>query len=379
MPQQAIPFVMMRGGTSRGPYFRRSDLPTDQSALEEVLLDAVGAGHPLNIDGIGGGAAVTTKVAILSRSDHPDADIDYLFCQLSVTERRADFSPTCGNILTGVPAAAVELGLFEPTGDTASIRVRSVNTGAMVEADIQTPGGLPEYQGEETLDGVPGSAAPVVLKFRNVEGSKTGALFPTGRPRDVIGKTEVTLIDAAMPMIIFRAQDVGLTGQETIQDLAGSELFDRLEPMRLEAGVRMGLGRAPDDLRNSVVPKVGFLAPHEKPGMIHARYMMPQGDRWDPHPSFAVTGSICVAACALAPDTVAAGMLKGVSAPEANLSIAHPSGEIKCRVAFSVDGGALRLDSVGLVRTARKIADGRVYARRMIETVKRKAPGLAAE
>lgn len=364
MPQFGFPFVMMRGGTSRGPYFRREDLPASQDELEEALLDAVGSGHQLNIDGIGGGAAVTTKVAILSRSAHPDADIDYLFCQLSVTERRADFGPTCGNILSGVPAAAVELGLVAPTSDVTSIRIRSVNTGALVEAEILTPNGVPEYQGDETVDGVPGTAAPVVLKFSNVAGSKTGALFPTGQTKEWIGEIEVTLIDAAMPMMILRAADVGLTGTECCEALAEPALFAKLEPLRLEAGVRMGLGKTVHALRKSVIPKVAFLAPHPKAATIHGRYMMPQGDRWDPHPSFAVTGSICVAACALTPGTIADGMLTDIAPRETPVIIAHPTGTIKCRVSYEIDGAQLSLKSVGLVRTARKIVEGRIFMRR---------------
>ena len=180
MTQTAVPFLFMRGGTSRGPYMNRKDLPRDLETLSKVLVAAVGAGHPLNIDGIGGGAAVTTKVAMLSRSNDTWADIDYFFAQVSVEDGLVDYKPTCGNILSGVGPAALEMGLVEPAGDTTSIRIRAVNTDARVEAIVETPDGAVEYAGNARIDGVPGSAAPILLNFMDVVGSATGALLPTG-------------------------------------------------------------------------------------------------------------------------------------------------------------------------------------------------------
>ena len=186
MSQTAIPYVFMRGGTSRGPYFRRSDLPEDLETLADVLIAAVGAGHPLNIDGIGGGAAVTTKVAMLSVSDDDWADIDYFFAQVSVEEQLVDFKPTCGNILSGVGPAAIEMGLIAPKGDQTEIRIRAINTGAQVVAKVQTPGVDLTYDGDAKIAGVPGQAAPVQLSFMGVVGSSTGAFLPTGNLRDTV-------------------------------------------------------------------------------------------------------------------------------------------------------------------------------------------------
>ena len=179
MKQKAIPFLFMRGGTSRGPYFKKSDLPGDRATLSEVLLAVVGSGHSLNIDGIGGGAPVTTKVAILSHSEDEWTDIDYFFAQVSVEDRLVDYKPTCGNILSGVGSAALEMGLVAPAGDETSINIRAVNTGARVVAKVQTPGGLVTYDGDAAIDGVPGTAAPIELQFMDVVGSVTGALLPT--------------------------------------------------------------------------------------------------------------------------------------------------------------------------------------------------------
>ncbi|MEM7422449.1 MAG: PrpF domain-containing protein, partial [Pseudomonadota bacterium] len=272
MPQKAIPFLFMRGGTSRGPFFRRDDLPEDLDELARILVAGVGSGHPLNIDGIGGGAAVTTKVAMLSVSDDDWADIDYFFAQVSVEDRLVDYKPTCGNMLTAVGPAALEMGLVAPREDTTEIRIRAVNTGAEVVSLVQTPGGVVEYQGDCKIDGVPGTAAPVQLNFRKVAGSSTGAMLPTGSLRDVIDGIEVTCMDVAMPVVIARAEAFGLTGHETRDELdANREFFERMERVRLEAGQAMGMG----DVSKSVTPKFAVLASPRAGGSIAARYFMP--------------------------------------------------------------------------------------------------------
>ena len=354
MTQTAIPFVFMRGGTSRGPYFRRGDLPEDRDELARVLIAVVGSGHPLNIDGLGGGAAVTTKVAMLSAAKEDEADIDYFFAQVSVEDRLVDFKPTCGNILVGVGPAAIELGLFEPRGDVSTLRIRAVNTGALVEAELRTPGGRPEYAGETAIDGVPGTAAPVALKFMGVVGSSTGRFLPTGSLRDTVQGIEVTCMDVAMPMVIARARDFGLTGYESREELNENRaFFARMEAVRIEAGARMGMG----DVTKSVTPKFGLVAPPREGGTIAARYFMP----WDTHPTMAVTGSQCLASCALTPGTVADGLVDRPDASPANVVLEHPSGTIEVLVDFSAGATGFTLNSAGLVRTARKLADGQVY------------------
>ena len=243
MGQTAIPFLFMRGGTSRGPFFDRADLPDNLDALAETLIAVVGSGHPLNIDGIGGGAAVTTKVAMLSRSDDDWAEIDYFFAQVSVEDQLVDYKPTCGNMLTAVGPAALEMGLFVPKGDVTEVRIRAVNIGAEVAALIQTPGGVVEYQGETAIDGVPGTAAPVGLNFMKVAGSATGALLPTGNLRDEIDGIEVSCMDVAMPVVMARADAFDLTGHETREELDDNkDFFARMEQIRLQAGERMGMG-----------------------------------------------------------------------------------------------------------------------------------------
>ena len=362
MAQTAIPHVFMRGGTSRGPYFRRDELPEDLDQLAQVLIAAVGSGHPLNIDGLGGGNAVTTKVAMLSASEEEEADIDYFFAQVSVEDRLVDFKPSCGNILVGVGPAAIELGLLKPAEDLTTVRIRAVNTGALVHAELQTPGGRPEYAGDVSIDGVPGTAAPIALSFMGVVGSVTGALLPTGNLRDSIQGIEVTCMDVAMPMAIARAADFGLTGHETREELdANRDFFARMEAVRIEAGRKMGLG----DVTKSVTPKFGLVAPPREGGTAATRYFMP----WDTHPTMAVTGSQCLASCALTPGTVADGLVERPKKSPAKVVLEHPSGTIEVLVDFSTANG-FELRSAGLVRTARKLADGHVYVPSAIWTGK---------
>ena len=354
MTQTSIPFVFMRGGTSRGPYFNRADLPQDLETLAEVLIAAVGSGHPLNIDGLGGGNAVTTKVAMLSKSQDYWADIDYFFAQVSVQDRLVDFKPTCGNILSGVASAAVEMGLFAPEDGETIVNIRAVNTGARVSAKIiTTPQGV-DYEGAAAIDGVPGTASPVVLNFMDVAGSSTGAFLPTGALVDRFDGIDVTCMDVAMPMVIARAADFGLTGDETVQELdENTEFFAAMEAVRIKAGAAMGLG----DVRTSVTPKFGLLAPARNGGTVATRYFMP----WNTHPTMAVTGSQCMASCVLTPGTVADGMAKVPSAGPHKVTLEHPMGTMDVIIDFDLVDGNFAHKSAGLVRTCRKIAQGSVF------------------
>ena len=359
MSQTAIPFLFMRGGTSRGPYMNRADLPLDRDLLAEVLVAITGSGHPINIDGIGGGAAVTTKVAMLSRSDDDWADVDYFFAQVGVEDRLVDFKPTCGNILVGVGPAAIEMGLVPPTGEITEIRIRAINTGARVAAHVRVgPDGV-IYDGDAAIDGVPGTAAPVDLMFMDVVGGATGALFPTGNRIDEIDGIEVSCLDVAMPMVIARADAFGLTGYESAAELDENRAFyDRMEPIRRKAGELMGMG----DVSSSVTPKFGLLAPARDGGTAAVRYFMP----WNCHPSLAVTGSQCISACLLCPGTVGAGMSNGLSGSPVTLRLEHPMGLLEVVMDYETDGDGFDVRSAGLVRTARKLAAGEVFVPREV-------------
>lgn len=354
MTQTAIPFVFMRGGTSRGPYFDRADLPKDLDKLSKVLIAIVGSGHPLNIDGIGGGAAVTTKVAMLSRSDDEWADIDYFFAQVSVEDRLVDFKPTCGNILSGVGPAAIEMGLIPAKDGETPVNIRAVNTGAMVAAIVQTPGGHVNYAGSAQIDGVPGTSAPIALQFMKTVGGVTGAFLPTGHLIDTIDGIEVTCMDVAMPIVIARAESFGLTGYESAAELdENTAFYTRMEALRQKAGKLMGMG----DVSKTVTPKFGLLAPARHGGTITTRYFMP----WKCHPTMAVTGAQCLAACVLTPGTVAEGMSQLPEGSPATIKLEHASGTIDVLLDYENTVDGFTLNSAGLVRTARKLAAGNVF------------------
>ena len=359
MTQTPIPFLFFRGGTSRGPYFARADLPTDPEDLARVLIAAVGAGHPLNIDGIGGGNPVTTKVAMLARSDDPWADVDYVFAQVSVADRTVDLRPTCGNILSGVGPAALEMGLVEATGPETRVRIHAVNSGARVEATVRTRAGGVVYDGDTAIDGVPGTAAPVDLQFMDTVGRATGALLPTGSRIDTFGGVAVTCMDVAMPMVIARATDFGLAGHETAEALdADDALLARIEAVRIEAGAAMGIA----DVPRSVTPKFGLLAAPRAGGAVAARYFMP----WRAHPTMAVTGAQCLAACVLTPGTVADGVAVDPGDGPATVTLEHPGGRIDVRMDYARDGDRVTLRSAGLIRTARLLARGELMVPRAV-------------
>jgi hypothetical protein len=353
MNQTAIPFLFLRGGTSRGPYFNREDLPDDLDTLAQVLIAAVGSGHPLNIDGIGGGNAVTTKVAMLSKSDDDWADIDYFFAQVSVEDGIVDFKPTCGNILGGVGPAAIEMGLLAAKGRETRVNILATNTGARVVAIVQTsPNGV-VYDGAAQIDGVPGTAAPVGLQFMDTVGGATGAFLPTGNLIDTFDGIEVTCMDVAMPMAIARADAFGLTGYESATELnENRDFFARMEAVRIQAGEAMGI----TDVATSVIPKFGILAPARDGGTIAARYFMP----WTAHPTMAVTGAQCLASCVLTPGTVAAGLAAIPNMSPAPITLEHATGTIDVLVDYELSDSGITLKSAGLTRTARLLSKGSV-------------------
>ena len=352
--QTAIPFIYMRGGTSKGPVFDKKDLPQDQKTLGEVLIAAVGSGHQLNIDGLGAGNSVTTKVPILSKSKDKWADIDYFFVQVQALKKEVDFRTTCGNMLSTVGPAAIEMGLFQPTADETTIKIRAVNTGGRFVSKVQTPGGKLVYQGATSIDGVPGTAAPIELQFLDITGSKTGKFLPTGNLRDIIDGVEVTCMDVTMPVVIGRALDFGISGYEDRGQLDANEtLFAKMESIRLKAAKLMGLG----DVKNSVAPKFALFTPPKQGGSICVRYFMP----WQTHPTLAVTSSQCLAACVLTHGTIADGVFDQSKICANEILFEHPMGFMKVRLDFHNNGINSVVRSAQITRTARKLSSGSVF------------------
>ncbi len=351
---QPIPCVLMRGGTSKGPVFLASDLPSSTEERDELLLAVMGSGHELEIDGIGGGSPQTSKVAIVSPSPHADADVDYLFVQVMVSQRRVDTAPNCGNMLCAVGPFAVEQGLVEPSGDVTQVRIRNLNTGTFVCAEVSTPGGQVSYDGDTSIDGVPGSAAPVQLTFLDAAGSKTGAMFPTGRLTDVFDGIPVTCIDMAMPMVIIEASLLGKRGDETPAELdADKDFLRQLEALRLRAGAAMGLG----DVSEKVIPKPVLVSRPTAGGTLKVRYFMPHNC----HKALAITGSIGLATACVSEGTVVAQLLGSGTTPRLQqVRLEHPSGSIQVALAYVGEQGQTIRASV--VRTARRLFSGEVYA-----------------
>jgi 4-oxalomesaconate tautomerase len=351
--QTSIPCVMMRGGTSKGAYFLARDLPRDPGLRDRVLLAAMGSPDKRQIDGIGGADSLTSKVAIVSRSTRRDSDVDYLFAQVLVDAARVDTTPTCGNILAGVGAFAIEQGLIEPRSDETTVRIYMVNTESRCDARILTPKGMVEYDGDARISGVPGSAAPVMLAFADTAGSSCGALLPTGSARDLIDGVPVTCIDNGMPVVILDARSVGATGRERPDELdANAAVKARVEAIRLQAGPLMNLG----DVTSKVVPKMSLVSAPSAGGAIGTRTFIPHKC----HDAIGVLGAVSVATACMIDGSVAATVANLPEGPKKLLRIEHPSGEFAVELETRLDNGVVVIERSSLLRTARRLFEGRV-------------------
>ena len=347
MGQTRIPCLLMRGGTSKGAYFLASDLPEQQLHRDRVLLAAMGSPDARQIDGIGGGDSLTSKVAIIKPSARADADVDYLFAQVLVDEPRVDYGQNCGNILAGVGPFAIERGLVKVQGDVTPVRIFMENTGQIAIAHVPTPNGAVNYSGEARIDGVPGHAAPLIVEFEDVAGSSCGTLLPTGNVVNEFDGVEVTCIDNGMPVVLIRVEDLGLSGYEHPEQLdADTGLKARLESIRLQAGPRMNLG----DVTQRNVPKMCLVASAQLGGALSTRTFIPHRC----HTSIGVFGAVSVAVACLIEGSVAAQVARIGEGDQKRLSIEHPTGEFT--VELRLQDGVLA--GCGLMRTARLLFDG---------------------
>ena len=350
--QTSIPAFLMRGGSSKGLYFRADELPADAVQRDRVLVAAMGS-DARQIDGAGGAHPLTSKVAIVSRSHEAEADVAYLFAQIVVGEGRVDTTPNCGNMLAAVGPFAIETGLVPIQGETTPVRVRMLNTGNLCELLIRTPNGAVAYEGDTHIDGVPGTAAPIVCNYLDVAGSVCGSLLPTGNVLDEVGGVPVTCVDNGMPVVVLRAADFGITGDETPKELdENTELKRRIEAVRLEIGPRMNLG----DVRGKVVPKMSLISAPRAGGHVSTRTFIPH----DCHAAIGVLGAVSVATACILPGSVAAGIAQVPPGNVKRMSVEHPSGEFS--VTLEVGGTQDRptVLKAGLLRTARLIMKGEV-------------------
>ncbi|MGO4105526.1 4-oxalomesaconate tautomerase [Leifsonia sp. YAF41] len=356
--QVAVPCSVMRGGTSKGLYFLADDLPADRAARDRFLLAAMGSPDAREIDGMGGGHPLTSKVAVVRRSERVGTDVDYLFLQVWPDRAEVSDQQNCGNILAGVGPFAIERGLVAAQDGVTSVSIYMENTQSQATALVQTPGGLVEYAGDARIDGVPGTHAPIIINFEDVAGSSCGSLLPTGNVIDIVDGIPVTCIDNGMPVVCLSAADFGITGYESPTELeANVELKARVEAIRLAVGPLMNLG----DVTNKTVPKMSLLAPARDGGLVSTRTFIPHRV----HESIGVLGAVSVATACMLEGSVAA-QIAGLDevGDSLEVSVEHPTGFFTVQMEVDNSSGSPVVVTSALLRTARMLMSGSVYVLR---------------
>lgn len=343
--------MWMRGGTSKGGYFLADDLPDEVDARNAALLRIMGSPDLRQIDGMGGADPLTSKVAVVKRSTRDDVDVDYLFLQVFVDQPIVTDAQNCGNILAGVGPFAIERGLVQAQDGETPVTIYMENTGQVAVARVQTPGGKVSYAGEARIDGVPGGSAAVPIAFKDTAGSSCGALLPTGNPVDKVEGVAVTMIDNGMPCVVMRADDMGISGDETPEALEADEtLRTRLEAIRLACGPLMNLG----DVTEKSVPKMTMVSAPQNGGAIGTRTFIPHRC----HKTIGVLGAVSVATACLIDGSPAYELANRDEGRARSLSIEHPTGEMTVVATLDEEG---TVGEAAILRTARKLMDGDVF------------------
>jgi 4-oxalomesaconate tautomerase len=354
--QTAIRCSAMRGGTSKGLFFRNEDLPADRATRDAVLLAAMGSPDVREIDGMGGAHPLTSKVAVVSLSPRDNADVEYLFLQVWPDRPEVSDNQNCGNMLAAVGPFAIEQGLVPARDPVTQVRIWMQNTQNLAIASVRTPGGLVRYDGDARIDGVPGTHAPIPIEFADVAGSSCGALLPTGNVTDIIEGVRVTCIDNGMPVVCLIAADFGLTGRESPAELeANEELRKRVEAIRLTAGPMMNLG----DVTNNTVPKMSLLSPPAQGGAVSTRTFIPHRV----HEAIGVFGAVSVATACMLPGSVAheVAVLPEKADGPVDVEVEHPTGFFTVTLEVSQSDGAVNVTKSALLRTARLLMRGDVF------------------
>lgn len=356
--QYAIPCMLIRGGTSKGPFFYAKDLPQDIEKRDKLLLAAVGSPDKRQIDGVGGAHSLTSKVGIVDLCTTGEADLTFLFAQLQPEKDTVDTTPNCGNMLAGVVPFALERGLIQAQQGTTTVKVLTLNTNMVSEIEVQTPDGEIVYDGDARIDGVPGTSAAIKINFLDVAGSVCGSLLPTGNLIDEfelsgVGKIQATCIDNGMPMVLIKAESVGRTAYESVADLnQDTTLKTIIEELRLKASLKMGLG----DVKDKNFPKMCLLNKPINGGAIHTRCYIPHVC----HEAIGVLAAVTVATACVLPGTVTEGLTDIDNNVGKMLAIEHPSGEFS--VELKVDSSdRTKILSASLLRTARVLMKGELY------------------
>lgn len=355
-----VPCMLMRGGTSRGPFFLESDLPIDTKLRDRVLLAALGSPDKRQIDGLGGAHPLTSKVGIVRKSTTPGVDLDFLFAQLQPDKDTVDTSPNCGNMLAAVLPFALERGLLTIQAGTTTARVLTLNTGMQCDVTVQTPNGKLAYTGDARIDGVPGTAAPISINFLDTAGSVCPSLLPSGRVLDRIEvehgadtfAVDATLIDNGMPMVLVRAADLGVSGYESVAELnANDGLRAKLEALRLTVGPLMGLG----DVKSKSYPKMCLVAPPRAGGSIATRCFIPHVC----HEAIGVLAAVTIATACVLEGSVTQGIAEVPPGLSKTVSVEHPTGEFSVELGLDPNNPQ-QVVKAALLRTARPIMRGEV-------------------
>jgi 2-methylaconitate cis-trans-isomerase PrpF len=377
--QARIRTVIMRGGTSRGLFFRDEDLPVDPEARTWTILAAFGSPdrYGRQIDGLGGATSLTSKAAIISRGTQPGIDVNFTFGQVSIEKPLIDMRGNCGNISSAVGPYAIDEGLVACQEPVTQVRFLNTNTQKVIVAHVPTRNGRFEPEGNYTIPGVPGTGSKIVLDFLDPGGAVTGKLLPTGQVRDVlhvpgIGHIEVSIVDAANPLVFCRSEDFGLSGHETPEQIdSNQELLLRIGATRAAAGVAIGLADSIEEATHSVpsVPKIAFVTQprpyfqldgvfREAADVDLVARIMSMGHL---HRAYALTGAICTTVAAQIPGTLVYDVVSEQARASGGLRLGHPSGVMDLSARTHKEGERWYVEKASAARTARRLMEGPVY------------------
>lgn len=371
-----LPCSIFRGGTSKGVFFIKDVLPENDVELKEVLLKVMGSPDVRQINGLGGSVSTTSKVAIISKEEKEGWDVNYTFAQVSVGKAVVSYAGNCGNISSAVGAYAIENNLVETTSPVTTVKVYNTNTKKLIYEHVPTPNGKIIYSGDFAISGVPGTGSKIELEFLNPAGSFTGKLLPTGNVVDIlnvegIGEVEVSIVDAANPLVYIDAKVVNLKGTESPDEIdSTSNMLTLLEKIRGEAAVKMGLVEKWQDgaTISPGVPKLTVVSEaldyktvsgsqiQEIEYDLSVRMMSMQ----KAHKTIALTGALCTAAACVIEGTIPNRLL-GAEKVKNNLKLGHGDGIIDVSINYEKDENGIIIKSVSSHRTARKIMTGTVY------------------
>lgn len=365
-----FPCSIVRSGTSKGVFFLEEDMPQEREDWEDFLLEVIGSPDKKQIDGLGGANSLTSKVAIIKKSENPDFDVDYTFAQVSLTDRKVDFKGNCGNISSGVGPFAISKGLVEAVKPRTTVKINNTNTNKFIESEVEVDADGYNPDGECLIPGVPNSGSLGYLSFFGAEGAVTQKLLPTGNPTDKIntsvGEIEISIVDAANPLVFIKAEEVGLKGTELHYDFS-QEKLDLLEEIRSIAAEMCGFSARDEATKLSpAVPKTTVIsAPQtyqDVPGNTYEAESMDLVIRMmsmqKPHQALAITGAVATTIASITDGTIVNQIAEKTE--DGLIRLGHPGGVMNAYYGTNEKNETF----VKVERTARIIMEGYVYTRK---------------